>query len=121
MSTSAPGPLGTLVEQVERFPIPPQPRYTIVAWSNKVTYQYIDRRKEKPKGAVPSFDLKSHVSLGVFPIPPGDLLPEGGGWTCIGRRRCSGIRGRCCIIRVRRRHRCSFSRRSDGQRAGGKA
>lgn len=74
----APGPLGTLVEQVERFPIPPQPRYTIVAWSNKVTYQYIDRRKEKPKGAVPSFDLKSHVSLGVFPIPPGDLLPEGG-------------------------------------------
>lgn len=72
-----PGPLGTLIEQVQRFPIPPQQRYSIVAWSNKVTYQYVDRRKDKPKGAVANFDLKSHVSLGVFPIPPGDLVADG--------------------------------------------
>jgi hypothetical protein len=72
-----PGPLGTLIEQTQRFPIPPQQRYTVTAWSNKVTYQYIDRRKEKPKGAVANFDLKSHVSLGVFPIPPGDLMADG--------------------------------------------
>ncbi len=72
-----PGPLGTLIEQVQRFPISPQQRYSIVAWSNKVTYQYVDRRKEKPKGAVANFDLKSHVSLGVFPIPPGDMVADG--------------------------------------------
>ncbi len=58
-----PGPLGTLIERTELHPVPPQQRYTLVAWSNKVTYQYIDNRRNRPKGAVPSFDLKTHVSL----------------------------------------------------------
>jgi hypothetical protein len=73
----APGPLGTLIERTETYPIPPQQRYTLVVWSDKVTYRYIDRRKNKPQGATPSFDLKTHVSLGVIPIPPGSLLGEG--------------------------------------------
>ncbi len=73
----APGPLGTLIERTETYPIPPQQRYTLVAWSDKVTYRYIDRRKNKPQGATPSFDLKTHVSLGVIPIPPGSLLSDG--------------------------------------------
>lgn len=72
-----PGPLGTLIERAQRSPIPPQQRYTLVAWSDKVTYRYIDNRKEKPQGALPSFDLKSHVSLGVIPVPPGPLLQDG--------------------------------------------
>ncbi len=73
----APGPLGTLIEQTESYPIPPQQRYTLVAWSDKVTYRYIDNRQSKPQGATPSFDLKTHVSLGVIPIPPGPLLQAG--------------------------------------------
>jgi len=73
----APGPVGTLVERTETYPIPPQQRYTLVVWSDKVTYRYIDRRKNKPQGATPSFDLKTHVSLGVIPIPPGSLLGDG--------------------------------------------
>lgn len=72
-----PGPLGTLIERTELHPVPPQQRYTLVAWSNKVTYQYIDNRRNRPKGAVPSFDLKTHVSLGVIPVPPGPLLEDG--------------------------------------------
>ena len=72
-----PGPLGTLIERTERHPVPPQQRYTLVAWSDKVTYQYIDNRRNRPQGAVPSFDLKTHVSLGVIPVPPGPLLREG--------------------------------------------
>ena len=73
----APGPLGTLIEHTESYPIPPQQRYTLVAWSDKVTYRYIDSRKSQPPGATPSFDLKTHVSLGVIPVPPGPLLQEG--------------------------------------------
>ena len=72
-----PGPAGVLIQQVESYPIPPQQRYTLVAWSNKVTYRYVDNRKNKPAGVLPSFDLKTHVSLGVFPIAPGPLLQDG--------------------------------------------
>lgn len=72
-----PGPAGALIEEVHQSSIPPQQRYEIVAWANRVTYSYIDRRKTKPAGALPSFDLKTHVSLGVVPLPPGELLQEG--------------------------------------------
>ncbi len=73
----APGPLGSLIEQTQSYPIPPQQRYTLVAWSDKVTYRYVDNRKNKPLGATPSFDLKTHVSLGVIPVLPGPLLQDG--------------------------------------------
>jgi hypothetical protein len=72
-----PGPLGDLVEHVERYPLPPQPRYSLIVWANRTTYRYIDRRENRPSGALPDFDLKSHVSLGVFDLPPGELLRDG--------------------------------------------
>lgn len=72
-----PGPGRDWVQQVERYPLPPQPRYSLAVWANRVTYQYIDDRKNRPAGARPSFDLKSHVSIGVFDLPPGDLLQDG--------------------------------------------
>lgn len=73
----APGPAGTLIERTELLPLPAQQRYSLVAWSDKVTYQYIDRRKNKPKGAPADFDRRSKVSMGVIPVPPGDLLEPG--------------------------------------------
>lgn len=72
-----PGPSGTLVQRTDRHPVAPQQRYTLVAWSNKVTYQYVDSRRTRPQGTLPSFDIKTHVSLGVIPVPPGSLLREG--------------------------------------------
>jgi hypothetical protein len=69
-----PGPVGTLIEEVHSYPIPPQQRYDVVAWSNRVQYRYIDRKKNKPPGALANFDVKRHASLGVIPIPPGELL-----------------------------------------------
>ncbi|MEW4529223.1 hypothetical protein [Maioricimonas sp. JC845] len=72
-----PGPGGVWVEQTDEYELPPQPRYTLVVWAERVTYQYIDRRKKKPIGALPGFDLKTHVSLGVIPLPPGRELKNG--------------------------------------------
>jgi hypothetical protein len=68
-----PGP-GGWIEQVQTFPVPPQPRFTVVAWANRVTYSYVDR---KGVSVLPDFDLKTHVSLGVFPLPPGEYLRDG--------------------------------------------
>ncbi|MCA9072214.1 MAG: hypothetical protein KDA84_24980, partial [Planctomycetaceae bacterium] len=69
-----PGPFGGWVEQVETYSLPPQPGPTMVVWAKRVTYTYID-----PKGisAVPDFDLKNNVSLGVFELPPGQYLEDG--------------------------------------------
>ncbi|MEZ6068140.1 MAG: hypothetical protein R3B90_21050 [Planctomycetaceae bacterium] len=72
-----PGPAGDWYEQTQQFPLPPQPRYSLAVWEGRVTYSYIDKRKDRPKGAVPSFDVKNHVSVGVFDLPPGDLLSDG--------------------------------------------
>ncbi|QDU37008.1 hypothetical protein Mal4_13110 [Maioricimonas rarisocia] len=72
-----PGPGGTWIEQTDEYDLPPQPRYTLVVWAERVTYQYIDRRKQKPIGALPGFDLKTHVSVGVIPLPPGPALQNG--------------------------------------------
>jgi hypothetical protein len=47
----------------------------VAVYANRVTYSYRDRRPDKPEGSVPDFDQRSSVSLGVFPLPPGDLLP----------------------------------------------
>ncbi len=69
-----PGPGGP-VEQVREFPLPPQKFYDVLVYSNRVTYQYIDRRKKK--GPVPDFNESSLVSIGAFPLPPGLDLPNG--------------------------------------------
>jgi hypothetical protein len=72
-----PGPAGDWYEQVEQYPLPPQPRYSLAVWEGRVTYSYVDNRKNKPAGAVPSFDVKNNVSIGVFDLPPGELLRDG--------------------------------------------
>ncbi|MFV0446083.1 MAG: hypothetical protein ACK5Q5_21105 [Planctomycetaceae bacterium] len=72
-----PGLIGGWTEQSNRYPLPPQPRYSLAVWANRTTYQYVNKNPNKPKGALPDFDLKSHVSLGVFDLPPGELLHDG--------------------------------------------
>ncbi len=69
-----PDGFGGFVERVDSFPLPPQPGPTAVVWSKRVTYSYIDR---KGISVVPDFDLKTHVSLGVFDLPPGEFLQDG--------------------------------------------
>lgn len=69
-----PGPAGP-VQQVRRFPIPPKPFYDMVVYAKRVTYQYIDRRKNK--GPLADFKESSLVSLGAFPLPAGGLLTPG--------------------------------------------
>ena len=71
----APGPLGTPVEQVHQYPLPPQSYYDIVVYINRVTSVYFDRTKNRT--SKPDSMQRSLVSLGVFPVPPGDLLREG--------------------------------------------
>ena len=71
----APGPLGTPVEQVHQYPLPPQSYYDIVVYTNRVTSVYFDRTKNRT--SKPDSIQRSLVSLGVFPVPPGDLLREG--------------------------------------------
>ena len=73
-----PEPLGGgWTEQVQTYPLPPQPRYSLAVWANRTTYQFINKNPNKPQGALPDFDLKSHVSLGVLDLPPGELLRDG--------------------------------------------
>lgn len=68
---------GGWTEQTQAYPLPPQPRYALSVWANRTTYQYINKNPNKPQGALPNFDLKSHVSLGVLDLPPGELLRDG--------------------------------------------
>jgi hypothetical protein len=70
-----PGPLGTLVEQVQQWPVPPQSLYEIVVYVNRVTSVYFDRTTNRSN--VPDSAQTSLVSLGVFPLPPGPLLRDG--------------------------------------------
>lgn len=65
---------GGWVERVDRLPLPAAPQHTVVVWANRTTYSYIDK---KGVSVLPDFDLKSHVSLGVFELPPGELLRDG--------------------------------------------
>lgn len=72
-----PGPGGEWLQHVEQYPLPPQPRYTLAVWAKRTTYSYIDNRKNRPIGSLPSFDLQSHVSIGVVQLPGGELLRDG--------------------------------------------
>lgn len=70
-----PGPLGTLVEQVHQYPLPPKSYYDVVVYDNRVTSVFFDRTKNRT--SKPDSVQRSLVSLGVFPLPPGELLREG--------------------------------------------
>ncbi len=74
---AVPGP-GGWVERVEQYDLPAQQSYTVVVYADRVTYRYIDPRgADRPAGALPDFDRRNPVSLGVFDLPPAELLPEG--------------------------------------------
>lgn len=74
---AVPLPDGTWVEEVNRIDLPAAPGLRVTVFAERTTYQYIDRRKNKPAGALPDFDRKSLVSIGVFLLPPGELLQDG--------------------------------------------
>ena len=44
---AVPLPDGTWVEEVNRLDLNPQPRQTVTVFSERTTYRYIDRRKDK--------------------------------------------------------------------------
>lgn len=75
-----PGPLGTLLEQTASHPIPPGQRFTLAMWSDKETYKVLpfkDAKKGAPKSVTEGFSRRSNVSLGVIPVPAGELLQDG--------------------------------------------
>jgi len=81
---AVPLPDGTWAEEVKRLDLPPRPRHTVTVFSERTTYRYVDRRKNKPAGATPNFDRKSLVGLGAFQLPPGELLKDGSRWDLVG-------------------------------------
>lgn len=70
---AAPG--GQLVEDVNHYPLPPQQYYNVAVYANRVTSVYYDATKGRD--LPPEEVNRSLVSLGVFPIPPGELLQPG--------------------------------------------
>ncbi len=75
-----PGPNGILLEQTARHPIPPQQRFTLTVWADRETYKVLpfkDAPKGAPKSVTEGFSRRSQVSLGVIPVPPGELLQDG--------------------------------------------
>jgi hypothetical protein len=71
----APTPGGGFHEEVREIHLPPASRYTANVWVNRVTSVYFDRTTNK--GPEPDEVNQSLVSLGVFPLPPGDQLDSG--------------------------------------------
>jgi hypothetical protein len=75
-----PGPGGVLLEQTASHPIPPEQRFVLAMWSDKETYKVLpfkDAKKGAPKSVTEGFSRRTQVSLGVIPVPPGDLLEDG--------------------------------------------
>ncbi|MFN9718460.1 MAG: hypothetical protein ACK58L_07195 [Planctomycetota bacterium] len=75
-----PGPNGILLEQTATHPIPPQQRFTLTVWADRETYKVLpfkDAPKGAPKSVTEGFSRRSQVSLGVIPIPAGELLQDG--------------------------------------------
>ncbi|MEQ8787665.1 MAG: hypothetical protein RIC55_15285 [Pirellulaceae bacterium] len=70
---AAPG--GQLVEDVNRYPLPPQQYYNVAVYANRVTSVYYDATKGRD--LPPEEVNRSLVSLGVFPIPPGEQVQSG--------------------------------------------
>ncbi len=75
-----PGPGGLLEEQTASHPIPPEQRFTLTVWSDKETYKVLPFKgapKGAPKSVTEGFSQRTQVSLGVIPIPAGELLRDG--------------------------------------------
>ena len=69
-----------MIEQTASHPIPPEQRFTLAVWSDKETYKVLPfkaARKGAPKSVTEGFSRRSQVSLGVIPVPPGELLRDG--------------------------------------------
>lgn len=74
-----PGPAGILIEQTAVHPVAPEQRYWLVVWSDREVYRVLpfpNARPGAPKSVTEGFSRRSGVSLGVIPVPPGDLLRE---------------------------------------------
>lgn len=68
-------PAGNLVQETQQIPLPAPPRYTVLVYVNRVTSMYFDRTRNKSN--TPDEVNLSLVSLGAFPLPPGDELQDG--------------------------------------------
>lgn len=69
------GPFGGGVSEVLQVRIPPKVLYDVVVFEYKVTSQYFDRTKNKSNK--PDSVQQAHVSVGVFPIAPGERMTDG--------------------------------------------
>ncbi len=65
---------GEVAQQVHRYPLPPRSLYDVVVYADRVTSMYFDRTKNRSD--TPDSEQKSLVSIGVFPLPPGDRLQQ---------------------------------------------
>ncbi|MFO0868609.1 MAG: hypothetical protein U0935_06630 [Pirellulales bacterium] len=70
-----PIPGGGFREEIQQIRLPPASRYTANVWVNRVTSVYFDRTTNK--SSEPDEVNQSLVSLGVFPLPPGEELRDG--------------------------------------------
>lgn len=70
-----PNAFGEYVQEMRRWPLPPQSLYQVVVYADRVTSVYFDRTKNR--SAVPDSTNRSLTSLGVFALPPGPRLREG--------------------------------------------
>jgi hypothetical protein len=68
------GPTGW-VEQVQQVPIPPRVLYDVLLYANRTTSVYFDRTTNQSD--IPDSVQMSLVSIGMFPIPPGDMIQAG--------------------------------------------
>lgn len=69
------GLFGGVVQKVRTVPIPPAQIYDVVVYEKSISSVYFDRTKNKTN--VPDEVQRALKSIGAFPIPPGDLLPDG--------------------------------------------
>lgn len=65
---------GTLVEEVREYVLPAKPLYTLAVFENRIQSVYIDRTGKDP---TPGSVTKGLRSVGVFRLPPGELLRDG--------------------------------------------
>jgi len=75
-STVVAVPGGGVVQQNRQFLARSQARYTVAVYENRVQYRY-NAAPNSPPGALPSFDTRGMVSLGVFTIPADERLGDG--------------------------------------------
>lgn len=95
----APTPGGGFHEEARQIRIPPTSRYTANVWVNRVTSVYFDRTTNK--GPDPDEVNQSLVSLGVFPLPPGEELRDGDRIDVYREATCASQSGRRPDARTR--------------------